>query len=363
MRKRLAILISLTLLAIIFSLYSKKSHDVFEQNLYDQFDRCGKSTTYEEWKGCFVDLITGYFTKDPAMMPQVYAALIEYTDDERTNLNYVRLHSIFHDVGMILYYKIDNPKEAYLLCNDAEVDLGCHISVIMGYADEKKAAAYDPINLIEEVCYTDTPETPTLLRPAACMHSIGHVSIYKRYGDIQKALDDCDRIPEEYREECYRGLFMEYSKGDSHLGVHSHNQLGTISLPCEDIPVKYRSACYRISGSGSPAFSGGRGNFAEAVKLCNQAGNFRFDCYKGITTRLIRTYKKDLQKAKIACDSLVDESASLCSQAILYNIKAYPERYVRSSDRLEICFHLDPYLAEKCHLANLEYLKFIYGLH
>lgn len=298
------------------------STSVMERDLYSQFDRCAKNNLYDKLVECFSDLITRFIDKDPGMLPQISATVDKYARDEKTTLDHALLHLIFHDVGMYLYYKVGNPREAYSLCEDSQSDAGCHNAVMLEHADNIKDTEYDPIKLMDEVCYSNTPNGLSLSNPVQCMHGIGHTTIYKRYGNIQRALDDCDRFPEELIKNCYRGLFMEYSKGEAHLGRHSHNSTNSISLPCEDMPTNYQPYCYAALASMQLASSP-----AGAGKICNKTGDFTFDCYKYMTKKILRFNKRNFDKSKRVCDSLPEESASLCNQAILYNIKIHPERY------------------------------------
>lgn len=312
--------------------------------------------------------------------------------DRTIRLPYFRgsnfFHDVVHDLGMNLYQQYQDPYQALKNCS-FQFQSGCYHGVIMSYFDDTTSVNDFSFSKGGEFCngLRDRIKVSDF-EYLQCLHGIGHIGIAKVRGDLLLALSGCDLMKtNSLKKACYDGVFMEYSKGESQSGHHSHAELGSIVLPCNRLDSRYRRFCYFTFGRNNPQFLKNRADYYGVAKVCNQledestydltvgvsspffggaesteaesdsakADKDSFFCMIGMARRLLYQTLDDLFKAQKICRGM-GELKEACKQAIIY-VEVY--QISEPEDKPELCKFVPGLAKDLCLKSKLAFYNLI----
>ncbi len=324
MTKKLSVLVFvffvLIILGITYSFNLPRFTSSSDHYYIDIFSSCQDKYGLEN-KKCYSDVLLKEGAKNPSGIKSMLSFLEKGLKNPSLNVSPF-LHPDVHDLGMILYQQLKDPFLAYSYCG-SEFRSGCQHSVIMSYFDD--ITTPENFKFQDAILFCSTlKERLSLSRSdfTSCIHGIGHISISKFKGDLLSALKGCELAPSTTIHTCYDGIFMEYSKGETSIGIHSENPSGTIFLPCDTLPYFYASICYDTFGRTSPAFVNrlrDTESFKEAAELCqNVQEKYRFFCMLGVTRALLYANVNDIYASNKVCKKMGHLQPS-CKEALIIN--------------------------------------------
>jgi hypothetical protein len=60
-----------------------------------------------------------------------------------------------------------------------------------------------------EICRAVSGHSKIVGSDQTCAHTMGHLFLIEKSGNVSQSLDECGKMPSQYRYECYSGTFME----------------------------------------------------------------------------------------------------------------------------------------------------------
>ena len=249
-------------------------------------------------------------------------------------------HLISHYMSHEAYLR--EPGNFFSMIDSVNVGLcggGFLHGLIQGYSGDHPEITIDG-DFAKQVC----ERSKDGYRIATCMHFMGHIFILKTEGKVQPALDLCLGVQENWRYNCYDGVFME---DHQKLMLSDHD---IMPLPTLDTAYfnSMESTCQKYTGEISRAcwtemaemYAHGHGyNPATIFKDCSKASdeiNAQACYFKGVVamavypgfdsphvlTYLCSFYKGDMNKyAKCThtlLSSLVYNSPKFTSRGVTY---------------------------------------------
>ena len=216
----------------------------------------------------------------------------------------IRPHIVAHDAGMLIFQKFNNLFDAFSFCNGIFA-YGCEHGVITEYLDRKSFDTPITAKKVAAVC-DELVENGKFSSPSfgysQCIHVIAHSLVAKLKGNLKEALHECESLPSSIL--CKRGVLQEYSRGESHLGRHSHQDIGTINLPCHDLEAAHKTECYFYLGRRSREFSKEK-TLSQSHEICLQIpAEFKLDCIRGLATDIVVSTFENVDRSVETCNDL-----------------------------------------------------------
>ncbi len=154
---------------------------------------------------------------------------------QRFPQNEAAAHDLAHIIGQVAFEQKKLP--GISLC-DTFYNYGCYHGFIETFLAQKGLEA---VGEIEKTCfdlgYVHSP---------SCLHGIGHGLMINSSYNLEKALDDCNRLKESSRIYCFDGVFMERIVA-SMQDPQNRPKLTEERLdePCQTIATIYKNQCWR----------------------------------------------------------------------------------------------------------------------
>ena len=263
-----------------------------------------------------------------------------------------KCHSEGHDLGKVIYAKLQDIGESLQACQDGCYS-GCMHGVFMEvFKIEQHQHNHSPVGLkshdenivqaikarIPEICYTKS--VSILYREGECAHAVGHAVMFVLNYDIPRSIEHCklfDIDPMDYY--CATGAYMEY------VSTHGMTQKKgeTLFYPCDtqDFPA----ACfrYKLSEVFRNHFAKG-GGFEEIVQKCMElSGQYRLGCFHGVGNAHMGNIAEGNVPITYVCSFGTEEDQFMCIEGAVERIgKYHPEK------ALLTCQNLDGWRKELC---------------
>jgi hypothetical protein len=174
---------------------------------------------------------------------------------------------------------------------------------------------------VEYLCGLVRKQTQQQGSDQTCVHTMGHLLLVEKAGDINKAIAVCGEVKMIYQEECYAGIFMEHEFGRN-LALHGVNKVPVwdkalvqenIAL-CESYTGVITSACWReISHMFIFLAKSNPKSVYEQCSLASQK-NLRDSCYLHAVG--VMTLSSDFEPKRLASLCTITEDKRRCSAMI-----------------------------------------------
>jgi len=165
----------------------------------------------------------------------------------------------------------------------------CTGGYLMGVLEGRKA--FDPSFKLDSktsvaTCKSLEKNSSAKKTEMTCMHTMGHLFLTEKKGDLDQALKICSQVPGKHISECYAGVFME---SIYKLNLHAHNlaEIGAWNsddvkkqiIICNSYLGKRTQACWREISHMLVHLT--NRDSEEIHRLCGQAKNLeaRDECY------------------------------------------------------------------------------------
>lgn len=275
--KTLVLLLSVIILALLFIFSKKSTVEKTQPNLFS--DKSFKSyAVYAKENG-----------------PQKAYQLLK----ENYPQNNPEAHDFAHVIGISSYEQIG--PSGLKIC-DSAYNYGCFHGYIEAFLVEKGTVA---IKEIEKNCLAlGTVHAPS------CLHGIGHGVLAGQAYKLNESLSDCDVMQKSYRIYCWDGVFMERIDG-SMQNPKDKAQLNLDNLmePCNKIPETYKEQCYRNQVTLWSSYFTGNNN--EVGKLCSEIEkNYQKTCIESIGLRNTMRAQENQEELLKLCKILPGDNFS-----------------------------------------------------
>jgi hypothetical protein len=257
----------------------------------------------------------------------------------------VSCHPVVHALGREIFRLKGNVHDSFMAC-DQTCHSGCYHGAVERFlrGDSAHLARHVSQSEIAAKAAAACDSKAPLRVYFQCLHGLGHALMYFTENEIEKSVQTCDSLPDEWsREACYGGVFMEnvFSTNPEKRNISATDY----HHPCNQMAAKYRGACYliqtwRMQEMGltterlfqecakagpyeeqcaqsvgrdlSNAARGGDSNLA-AEECARAGGEARRACIRGVAYALIdNTW--DSKYAAPFCSALRSEDAAYCDQ-------------------------------------------------
>lgn len=271
----------LSVLVIILAgyLFTSQSHNDYQKLLR----RCS-SSNQNKYANCVGEELLDYSNKNPIKTGDLLSYVYQNASKEAPID--LRLFSDYsHDVGMILAGKKLDLTEASKVCGESFMG-GCMHGFVMDRLDEE---SFDAAQLTAMTNYCEPLKNSK--QPSHsymnCLHGVGHEYWAKGRTNLNQALAYCDKLSKtSYKNACWSGVIMEYSKNGISTGHHSHSVTARIDVPCQDLDEQYRLICYTSEGSYRQYYPG-KESIGVTQKYCDSSpAAYRSSCKTAASERL-----------------------------------------------------------------------------
>jgi hypothetical protein len=267
-------------------------------------------------------------------------------------------HPVVHAIGRETFRLKGNIHDSFSAC-DQTCHSGCyHGSVerfIRGddiYAQTGKHPSQ--AELKQKANSACDPDTLLRIR-YQCLHGLGHALLFFSSYDLDRALDACDALADDWnRNSCYGGVFMENV-------VNATNERKNFSAtdyhyPCNHVAAKYRHECYVMQSSRMVEMGLSLpGLFDE----CDKAGEYRVACALSVGRDLSNEARVgQTQTAARQCEQGQGDSRVACVRGAVYALidSTWDGRYA-----MPFCAALNQSDdQERCFKDSVDYLRTIF---
>lgn len=250
------------------------------------------------------------------------------------------VHVLAHLIGNNAYNKLGF--EGVKICS-YEFAYGC----IHGVTEQMfKRNGISGIKTIEAECLKIWPPQKSS-DFTACIHGAGHGLLGWRSMNIQNALRDCDLFSSKYSENCYDGVYMEYSTSAPKNMFGKDDNWGL----CNMQDLKYQIKCakyqtYMLKGKFGLSYS-------SIIKQCKIApsSDLYNSCILGLGQYAVAEQGGDFEKVLDICMMVLDKernSTCLINAAQAVAFQQYMN-WQQTSERL--CRKLSDDEYKKCQIA------------
>lgn len=280
----------------------------------DIVKKCAQEITYQERKTCFESQILTTINDYPKETNNIFTGLWKLAVDGKISDDPRIFIDAAHEAGMMLESaKISLPK-AFTYCGTT-LKQGCMHGYVMEYIDDTYPKQINPKTL-KTIC----EQIHDPLSKINCIHGLGHGLAAKLKKDLTTVLDTCSEIAQTPIEfsACESGIFMEYTKGTAGSGRHTHEPIGTISLPCPQLPDKYQRTCIASEGAYRQ-YNQGHEDFKTTYNYCfSNKPEYVPSCLMAVSERAIMSTAENADKAIALCNQLDQkEQISLCADSMV----------------------------------------------
>jgi hypothetical protein len=274
-------------------------------------------------------------------------------DDPKLRLS---CHPVVHALGREIFRLKGNVHDAFMAC-DQTCHSGCYHGAVERFlrGDSAQLARHVSQSEIVSKAAAACDAKAPLRVYFQCLHGLGHALMYFTENQIDKSLQACDSLPNDWsRDSCYGGVFMEnvFSTTPDNRDVSATDY----HHPCNKVAVKYRGACYlmqtwRMEEMGVT----GERLFEE----CRKAGPFETQCAQSIGRDLSNIARGgDSRPAAESCERAQGEPRRACIRGVVYALidNTWDARYA-----VPFCSALREDDIAYCNRESKEYLEMIVG--
>lgn len=261
---------------------------------------------------CLNDKIISYISKYPHRTGDIFETFWELEKNGKLSDDPRIFSDIAHEAGMTLTNSGIPLDKALIYCGTT-FKQGCIHGVVMEYIDNKYPSGIEASKLFD-FCHSISSENYIYIN---CLHGVGHVLAAKNKAPIQTILGLCDSSSSVERFACESGALMEYSKGTTGSGMHSHMPIGKKELPCSELNDKYKKVCYASAGSYRQ-YEPAQEDFSKSYDFCfSSPKEYIDDCLTGLSERAILASAENKERLNIICGKLESEAIkSACISSI-----------------------------------------------
>lgn len=241
-------------------------------------------------------------------------------------------HDTAHDLGRLLYKRIQNVGTALLTCEDS-CNSGCMHGVLMGFFQgtgvvedgEDHVDIYKVKDKITTICGDEkvagAKEMTQTYKNGDCAHGVGHALMYLSDYNIKSSIELCglfDSYPMDYY--CATGAYMEYvtnkDKEDTLAGK-------PLFHPCQE--VDYSAACYRYKMANAvPRFYMNGGNLDQIIKGCLALDEkHRLGCFHGLGNGHYPFVAAGKINLKQLCSAGTKDDQYVCTEGLMERLARY----------------------------------------
>jgi len=274
-------------------------------------------------------------------------------DDPKLRLS---CHPIVHALGREIFRLKGNIHDAFMACNQT-----CHSGCYHGAVE--RFLRGDGAHLARHVGQSEIVSKAAAACDAKaplrvyfqCLHGLGHAVMYFTENQIDKSLEACDSLPDDWsRDSCYGGVFMENlfsSNPDKrHISPTDYH------FPCNEVAPKYRGACYLIQTWRMEEM----GLKTERLfEECRKAGPFETQCAQSIGRDLSNLARGgNSRPAAESCERVQGEPRRACIRGVVFALidNTWDNRYV-----LPFCSALREEDSAYCNQESGNYLRMFVG--
>ncbi|MFI5271093.1 MAG: hypothetical protein ACHQT9_03555 [Candidatus Saccharimonadales bacterium] len=275
----LLVLIMVLVISVTFLGYIFASHSWNKQ--YDSMLTKCISPIEEQYAKCIGNSLLSFANQNPTKIGEFQDYVYKNANKkEPIDLRYFSDYS--HYVGMNLADKPVSLNQAATFCGNSFLG-GCLHGFVMENLDTKNVTG----NKLTSFISFCSPLQNMTFQYLNCLHGVGHEFWAKGLTSLNKDLGYCNGLSgPEYKNACWSGIFMEYSKSGKSNGHHLHTKVGVISIPCEQLSAIYQGTCYAAEGSYRQYYPNQEPQ-ATTDKYCKSIPkNYTQVCLDGINTRM-----------------------------------------------------------------------------
>lgn len=290
------------------------SQSFYKQEALQISKECSDNNRVE----CLNIKIISYISKHPDRTGILFEAFWELEKNGILNDDPRIFSDIAHDAGMTLANSNTPLDKALVFCGTT-FKQGCIHGVIMEYIDNRYPSEIE-VSKLFDFCRKVSIENYIYKN---CLHGVGHELVVKNKAPIQTVLGLCDSLSAKESFACASGVLMEYSKGTSGSGMHSHTPIGKKDLPCSGLDDKYKPVCYASAGSYRQ-YEPEQEDFSKSYNFCFASPKeYINDCLVGLSERAILASAENQEKLNDICGKLESEDNKVaCISSIKKLIKS-----------------------------------------
>ena len=150
-------------------------------------------------------------------------------------------HLLSHVIGRATSRTLGPSGEHFLRC-PSDFNSGC----FHGFFEHTLPEAESPVDVVIAICENMPHDTPAKEK-SYCYHGAGHVFMMQESHNLATAIAHCLRIPDNWAESCWQGVFME-NAGEREWEMKQKNFRKDDPLyPCNTHPVvedRFKPECY-----------------------------------------------------------------------------------------------------------------------
>ncbi len=216
--------------------------------------------------------------------------------------NPVQGHDLAHVIGQLAY--VQEGSKGFAVC-DSAFGFGCYHGLMEVFikkegmsAIEKGRSACEALGLPGQV--------------ASCLHGLGH-GIMGSLGEVNKSITQCENFPQNERQYCFDGSFMEYYTGI--MKNSEKNLKADFSKPwdfCLTVAKEAQGQCVR--NAAFFLLYSGPNTFPQTAEACNKLqSDLKFNCLQSGGLYSAQVANGDIKVAQNLCKNFKNEDdASFC---------------------------------------------------
>lgn len=306
----ISILIGTTLSKFIFNKSSETSN-LSDIQLARKIDDLCKSSSEKDQ--CFGSAFYKITKKSGSTFALEVLKHLQKIDPQNSN----GCHFIAHKISQAEVAK--NPKMWDKIIQDISPSL-CTGGFLHGVLEAHMAT--DPSFAINEqsfktVCDKVYEKHRTWFAWRGCVHNMGHLMLVEQQGNIEKAINECDKITHKgIHYECLSGTFMEKVTGENLVAHGLLNKIPSWDMPLEkemeDLCGKYSEtqarACWKVISY--VYFATSNHNPKGLYEKCQRAPekNMRDECFIYGAGNLVATTRFEQSNLKLVCHQFMREN-------------------------------------------------------
>jgi len=263
-------------------------------------------------------------------------------------------HPVVHSLGREIFRVKGNIHDSFSAC-DQTCHSGCYHGAVERFLrgdgpQDGRARHVSQDELTRKASAACHPKTPRRIY-FQCLHGLGHALMYFTENQLDKSLQACDTLPDDWsRSSCYGGVFMEnvFSTAPEKRDVSASDY----HYPCSRVDAKYRGECYLMQTWRMEEMGLGT---EQLFDECSRAGAFATQCAQSIGRDLSNMARGDNSRAVAEkCGQAQGEARHACIRGVVYALidNTWDGKYA-----LPFCAALSGEDMRYCEQASAEYLK------